>query len=61
MLTILRNDIKGWHEVGKKRIDDYGRGAVCFERDTEEPATVSPSVTNGTVFEPVGDKFEIPF
>ena len=61
MLTILRNDIKGWHEVGKKRIDDYGRGAICFERDTEEHQEVAPSVTNGTGFEPVGDNIEIPF
>ena len=61
MLTILRNDIAGWHEVGKKRIDDYGRGAICFERDTEQLQTVTPSVTNGTGFEPVGDTIEIPF
>jgi predicted P-loop ATPase len=61
ILTILRNDIKGWHEVGKKRIDNYGRGAICFERDTEELGTVSPSVTNGTGFEAVGDTELIPF
>ena len=61
MLTIMRNDINGWHEVGKKRIDGYGRGAICFERDTEQLQTVTPSVTNGTGFEPVGDTIEIPF
>jgi hypothetical protein len=61
MLTILRNDITGWHEAGKKRIDDHGRGAICFERDTERLQEMSPSVTNGTGFEPVGDTTEIPF
>jgi predicted MPP superfamily phosphohydrolase len=65
MLTILRNDIKGWHEVGKKRIDDYGRGAICFERDTknvtEQLRTVSPSDIESTGFEPVGDTETIPF
>lgn len=61
ILTIMRNDITGWHEVGKKRIDGYGRGAICFERDTEELQTVTPSVTNGTGFEAVGDTELIPF
>lgn len=65
MLTILRNDIKGWHEVGKKRIDDYGRGAICFERDTENVTeqlrTVSPNDIESTGFEPVGDNELIPF
>ena len=61
ILTIMRNDIEGWHEVGKKRIDDYGRGAICFERDTEQLQTVTPSVTNGTGFESVGDTELIPF
>lgn len=61
ILTIMRNDISGWHEVGKKRIDDYGRGAICFERDTERLQTVTPSVTNGTGFESVGDTETIPF
>jgi predicted P-loop ATPase len=61
ILTIMRNDITGWHEVGKKRIDGYGRGAICFERDTEELQTVTPSVTKGTGFEAVGDTELIPF
>ena len=61
MLTIMRNDITGWHEVGKKRIDGYGRGAICFERDTEQLQSVSPTVTHGTGFEPVGDTEMIPF
>ena len=61
ILTIMRNDIEGWHEVGKKRIDDYGRGAICFERDTEQLQTVTPTVTNGTGFESVGDTELIPF
>ena len=61
ILTIMRNDISGWHEVGKKRIDDYGRGAICFERDTEQLQTVTPTVTENTGFEPVGDIETIPF
>ena len=61
MLTILRHDIKGWHEIGKARIDGYGRGSICFERDTEELRSVSPSVTNNTGFEDVGDNELIPF
>ena len=61
MLTIMRNDIQGWHEIGKARIDGYGRGAICFERDTEQLQTVTPSVTNETGFEAVGDTIEIPF
>lgn len=31
ILAILRNEVEGWHEVGKQRTD-YGR-KVCFERD----------------------------
>lgn len=33
ILTIMRNDIKGWREIGKARLNGYGRAAVCFERD----------------------------
>ena len=64
MLTIMRHDIKGWHEIGKGRIDGYGRGAICFERDkslSPSREKVSPSVTKNTGFEPVGDTEEIPF
>ena len=61
MLTIMRNDIQGWHEVGKKRIEGYGRGSICFERDTEELQSVSPSDIESTGFEPVGDTEMIPF
>lgn len=40
ILTIMRNDIKGWHEIGKARLNGYGRAGICFERDQ-----VSPKVT----------------
>ena len=33
ILTIMRNDIKGWHEIGKARLNGYGRAGICFERD----------------------------
>lgn len=36
ILTIMRNDIKGWHEIGKARLSGYGKNGVCFERD-EQP------------------------
>jgi predicted P-loop ATPase len=64
MLTIMRHDIKGWHEIGKSRIDGFGRGAICFDRDKSmSPSTeeVTPSVTKSTGFEPVGDTETIPF
>ena len=64
MLTIMRHDITGWHEVGKARIEGYGRGAICFERDemlSPNREILSPSVTKNTGFEPVGDTEEIPF
>lgn len=50
ILTIMRNDIEGWHEVGKKRCGMYGNGASCFERDTA-----------GTGFEEVADEDTVPF
>lgn len=49
ILTIMRNDIKGWHEIGKARLNGYGNSAVCFERDANPKAT-----QNG----PLGDIFE---
>lgn len=61
MLTIMRNDITGWHEIGKARIDGYGRGAICFERGDKPVPSVSPSDLESTAFEPVGDAIEIPF
>lgn len=39
ILTIMRNDIKGWHEIGKARLGGYGRAAICFERDKVSPKT----------------------
>ena len=33
ILTIMRNDIVGWHEIGKARLNGYGRAGICFERD----------------------------
>ena len=56
ILTILRHDIKGWHEIGKARIDGYGRGSICFERDS-----LSPNDLNNTGFEDFGDTETIPF
>ena len=29
----MRNDIKGWHEIGKARLNGYGNSGICFERD----------------------------
>jgi predicted P-loop ATPase len=42
ILTIMRHDIHGWHEIGKARIPNYGNNAVCFERDApiKEPGFV---------------------
>ena len=37
ILTIMRHDIEGWHEIGKARCDGYGRSLICFERDTVVP------------------------
>lgn len=52
ILTIMRNDIDGWHEIGKARLNGYGRRGICFERDDVaskqwSPVTqeVSPKVT----------------
>ena len=63
MLTIMRHDITGWHEVGKSRIPGYGRGAICFERDKASPSEgkVSPSELKNTGFEAVGDTEAVPF
>ena len=62
ILTIMRNDIKGWHEVGKKRLSGYGKNSVCFERDAPQKGGTS-SIEGGTYegyFEEVS-KEEIPF
>ena len=73
ILTIMRNDIKGWHEIGKARLSGYGRAGICFERDPVSPNATqdtSPKVTdevkgdtrtgrNG--FEELDDNIIIPF
>lgn len=37
IVTILRNDIPGWHEIGKARLNGYGKRGICFERDIVPP------------------------
>ena len=37
IVTILRNDIEGWHEIGKARLTGYGKRGICFERDQAPP------------------------
>lgn len=37
ILTIMRNDIVGWHEIGKARLNGYGKRGICFERDNMPP------------------------
>ena len=77
ILTILRNDIEGWHEIGKARLNGYGRAGICFERDQVSPndtTVVSPKVTESAPktakgdtessrvgFEKVDDDLVIPF
>ena len=76
ILTILRNDITGWHEIGKARLSGYGRAGICFERDQVSPnekigdTKVTPKVTFLTEgdtkigdigFEEVDDNIIIPF
>ena len=50
ILTIMRNDIEGWHEIGKARCEGYGRSLICFERNTA-----------GTIFEEIPEEETIPF
>ena len=49
ILTIMRNDIVGWHEIGKARLNGYGRAGICFERDQVSPneAEGGEKVTQG--------------
>ena len=49
ILTIMRNDIVGWHEIGKARLNGYGRAGICFERDQVSPneAEGGAKVTQG--------------
>lgn len=58
ILTIMRNDIDGWHEIGKARLNGYGRAGICFERDQVSPndtREVSPKVTETTSNSTKGD------
>ena len=50
ILTIMRNDIEGWHEIGKARLNGYGRAGICFERDQ-----VSPKDKKSTEGDAIGD------
>lgn len=73
IVTIMRNDISGWHEIGKARLAGYGNRSVCFERDkdvTQDAPKVSPKVTKQTAgdteieavgFTEVDDNIVIPF
>ena len=63
ILTIMRNDIKGWHEVGKARMTGYGNSGICFERDPEGDKTTIRTTEGDTKigFEPVPDDQVIPF
>ena len=73
ILTIMRNDITGWHEIGKARLSGYGRAGICFERDQVSPnakmgdTKVTPKVTFSTEgdtqigFDAVEDDEIIPF
>ena len=55
ILTIMRNDIEGWHEIGKARLNGYGRAGICFERDQ-----VSPKVTETEQKSAKGDTSSLP-
>lgn len=59
IVTIMRNDIEGWHEIGKARLNGYGRNAVCFERIVETKGDTLGDTSSG--FEPVSDEVDIPF
>ena len=73
IVTIMRNDIAGWHEIGKARLTGYGNRSVCFEREksvTQDIPDVSPKVTKQAVgdtkteaigFTEVDDNIVIPF
>lgn len=52
ILTILRHDVKGWHEIGKHRISGFGNSSICFEKDL--PDTISG-------FTEIDDDETIPF
>lgn len=49
ILTIMRNDIHGWREVGKARCPDFGNNSFCFDRE------------NAIAFHEISDEEAIPF
>ena len=58
ILTIMRNEIEGWHEIGKARMSGYGRAGICFERD---PIGVTYDVKGDTLkgdTDAIGDTLE---
>ena len=63
ILTIMRNDIKGWHEIGKARMAGYGNSGICFERDPEGDKTTLRATEGDTRngFTAVPDDEIIPF
>lgn len=69
ILTIMRNDIVGWHEIGKARLNGYGRAGICFERDRVSPIAesvtqndaIGDTKTGAVGFEEVDDNIIIPF
>jgi len=66
ILTIMRNDIFGWHEIGKARLTGYGKRGICFERDqvspNEDEGSTKVAVGGGkTGFVEVEDDEVIPF
>jgi predicted P-loop ATPase len=66
ILTIMRNDIVGWHEIGKARLTGYGKRGICFERDqvspNEDEGSTKVAVGGGkTGFVEVEDDEVIPF
>jgi predicted P-loop ATPase len=66
ILTIMRNDIVGWHEIGKARLNGYGKRGICFERDevspNEDEGNAKVAVGGGkTGFVEVEDDEVVPF
>lgn len=52
ILTIMRHDVKGWHEIGKHRIAGFGNSSICFEKDR-------PDTSSG--FTEIDDDETVPF
>ena len=59
IVTIMRNDIEGWREIGKARLSGYGRNAVCFEKIVETKGDTLGDTLRG--FEAVSGDIDIPF